>query len=485
MNHFPLELRLVIQKLTFPMGINAVLNRTLSPSADKHESRLGLLAACALMTLLSAPAAHAQIERMSLADDGSQANSDSYEAVISDDGLVVAFRSSASNLVAGHSNDWSDIFLRDLNSSSTELVSLQPNGDPLDNGLNHRPDISDDGQLVVFSARYPSTDGTSISVLFDRSQGTRRFLLEDFQSGFVLRPDQGRLNPAMSGNGQFVAFDSLSTLQRLLDAGAQPIDDDDNATFDVFVHNVATEPAPPIERLSRDADGDEGRGDSIEPSISDSGRWVAFHSYADDLIADDSNGHEDVFVKDRDTPAIELISINTSGFPGNDDSVQAALSGNGQVVAFRSKASDLVAGDNNDRWDIFVRDRSAGTTQRVSVSNTAIEGNNNSTDPDLSDDGRFVVFASLASNLVSDDSNNRADIFVHDRVSGDTEIVSRPPSGESNGTSHKPSISGDGQWIVFESDATNLVANDSNGARDIFRTPNPQAGVRGQAGEGR
>ncbi|MEE4637499.1 MAG: hypothetical protein V2J42_02005 [Wenzhouxiangella sp.] len=441
------------------------------------------LASFGIVALLATSAASAQIERINVADNGSQADSDSYEAVISDDGQVVAFRSSASNLVVGHSNNWSDIFLRDLETSTTELVSLQPNGDPLDNGLNHRPDISDDGQRVVFSARYPSTDGTSISVLFDRSQGTRRFLLEDFQAGFVTRPDQGRLNPAISGNGQFVTFDSLSTLQRLLDVGAQPIDDDTNAAFDVFVHDVSNTSAPAIDRISRDGDGNEGRGDSIEPSISDNGQWVAFHSYADDLIADDSNGHEDVFVKDRDTTAIELISINTSGFPGNDDSVQVALSGNGQVVAFRSKASDLVAGDNNDRWDIFVRDRSEGTTQRVSVASTGIEGNNNSTDPDLSDDGRFVVFASLASNLVSDDTNNRADIFIHDRVSGNTEIVSRPASGESNGTSHKPSISGDGQWIVFESDATNLVANDSNGARDIFRTPNPLAGGSGSTGE--
>lgn len=420
----------------------------------------------------------AQIERISLTDTGAQADSDSYEAAVSDDGQVVAFRSGASNLVAGHSTDWSDIYLRDLNASTTELASLQPNGDPLDNGLNHRPDISDDGQLVVFSARYPSTDGTSISVLFDRNLGTRRFLLEDFQSGIVLRPDQGRLNPALSGNGQFVAFDSLSTLQRLLDSGAQPIDDDDNAASDVFVHDVSNTTAPPIDRVSRDKDENEGRGDSIEPSISDGGRWVAFHSYADDLVPDDTNGHEDVFVKDRSTAAVELISSTPVGFPGNDDSVQAVLSGNGQFVAFRSKASDLVAGDTNGRWDIFVRDRIADTTKRVSVSSSGLEADNNSTDPDLSDDGRFVVFVSLASNLVGADTNRRADIFVHDRVSGNTAIVSRPIASESNGTSHHSAISGDGAWIVFESDATNLVPGDTNGARDIFRVPNPLFSTR-------
>jgi Tol biopolymer transport system component len=428
--------------------------------------------------------ATAQVERISLSNDGSQADSDSYQAVVSDDGQVIAFRSSASNLILGHTNEWSDIYLRDLTTSTTELVSLSPTGDPLDYGLNHRPDISDDGQRVVFSARYPTSSdrGRSTTVLYDRNLGTRTYLLENVTSGGnPTGPSRGRINPDLAGSGQFVAFDSWSTLDALFDVGARPLGDDNNATFDIFVHDITTTPTPQLERVSRDALGTEGNGDSIEPSISDTGQWIAFHSYADNLVVGDINGHEDVFVKDRSTAGIKLVSVNPSGFPGNDDSIQAALSGNGLFVAFRSRASDLVAGDTNGRWDIFVRDLTADTTERVSVSTTGMEGNNNSTDPDLSDDGRFVVFRSLASNLVDDDTNVRADIFVHDRSTGQTVLVSRPLTGESNGTSHEPAISGDGSWIVFESDATNLVANDTNGARDIFRVPNPLFSTR--AGE--
>lgn len=433
--------------------------------------------AAAWLALLSAGAG-AQIERVSLADDESQANADSYEARISDDGNIVAFRSSATNLDGGDTNGWSDIFVRDLGAGTTEMISLAPDGSQLGAGLNHRPSLSDDGLLVVFSARYPGSP-TTVPVVRARSAGTSEFLFEDrSNSGAAIRPSQGILNSEISGNGQFVVFDSKSELQRLFEVDLRPVDDDANLAFDVFLHDIAAAPPSQIERLSRDSAGDEGRADSIEPSVSDAGRWVAFHSYADNLVPGDLNEHEDVFVRDRQTPATtELISANPSGSPGNGDSVQARISGDGQFVAFRSRASDLVAGDTNGHWDIFVRNRGVNpaTTARVSVSSDGNEANHFSTDPDLSDDGRFVVFRSLANNLVAADTNNRADVFVHDRTTGQTAIVSRPASGESNGTSHAPAISGDGAWIVFESDATNLVAGDTNGARDVFRAPNPLA----------
>jgi len=441
-----------------------------------------LALAVAISGCLSA-AAGTQVERVSLAGDGSQANLDSYEAAVSDDGSIVAFRSSATNLVTTDTNGWGDIFVRDFNAGITEMVSIRPDGEPFGFGPIHRPSISDDGQLVVFTPRHPN--GRSVTLLRDRVAGSSEYLmLDESDGGNPTGPSRGRLNAAISGNGQFVVFDSLSTLGGLFEVDLRPIDDDNNATFDVFIHDVATDPPPQVERLSRDSTGDEGRGESIEPGVSDGGRWVAFHSYADDLVAGDVNEHEDVFVRDRDTDITELISANPSGAPGNDDSIQAAISGNGQFVAFRSRATDLVAGDTNGRWDIFVRDRTAGSTARVSVSGSGAQADHHSTDPDLSDDGRFVVFRSLASNLVPGDTNNRADVFVHDRTTGETAIVSKPATGESNGTSHAPAISGDGAWIVFESDATNLVAGDTNSARDVFRAPNPLAGGAGVAAVG-
>lgn len=440
-------------------------------SFSRRSRRFGALVVALLAA--SAPAA-AQIERVSLSDGDAQANADSYQAALSDDGNVVGFRSGASNLVADDTNGWSDIFVRDLDAGTTERVSFDADGNQLTSGLSHQPSLSDDGLIVVFTARYQPGRQNSITGLYDRATDSSAFLLPDMGTGGnPTRPSQGRLNARISGNGQFVVFDTKSRLQNLFEPALEPLTPINTVIFDVLIHDVVTDPPPPLERLSLDSLGDEGRGDSIEPSVSDSGRWVAFHSYADDLVANDLNEHEDVFVRDRDFNTTELISANPSGDPGDDDSIQAVISGDGQFVAFRSRATDLVAGDTNQRWDIFVRDRSAGVTERVSVSSVSVEANHHSTDPDISDSGRFVVFRSLASSLVDTDTNDRADVFVHDRFTGETAIVSRPASGESNGMSHEPAISGDGQWIAFESDATNLIANDTNGARDIFRVANP------------
>ena len=174
---------------------------------------------------------------------------------------------------------------------------------------------------------------------------------------------------------------------------------------------------------------------------------------------------------------IERVSVSSAGDQGNDDSVEAMISGDGAFVAFRSLASNLVAGDGNGRWDIFVHQRATGITTRVSVSSAGVEANHDSFSPSISDDGRFVAFRSNASNLVAGDGNARQDIFVHDRMSGTTVRVSMPDGGgEADGHSDLPAISGDGQWIVFESDATNLVPADTNRSRDIFRVANPLNG---------
>jgi Tol biopolymer transport system component len=174
------------------------------------------------------------------------------------------------------------------------------------------------------------------------------------------------------------------------------------------------------------------------------------------------------------------MSITPAGFAGNGGSFNPAVSADAMVVAFRSEASDLIAGDDNGRWDIFVRDRAAATTTRISVASDGTQADHHSSEASISDDGRFVAFRSLATNLVPGDTNGRADIFVHDRATGQTVRVSQPAVGESDGNSAAPAISGNGAWIVFESDATNLVAGDTNAARDIFRAANPMAaGNRG------
>ena len=208
--------------------------------------------------------------------------------------------------------------------------------------------------------------------------------------------------------------------------------------------------------------------ESQDPAISADGRFVAFDSFASNLVAGDTNGVVDVFVRDRVAGATERVSVSSSGAQANG-SVSAAMSADGRFVAF---SSDLVAGDTlEDLDDVFVRDRVAGTTKRVSVSSTGAQANDSSKSPAISADGRFVVFGSGASNLVAGDTNGAYDVFVRDRVAGTTERVSLTSTGaQVNHGSNvgAGAISADGRFVVFDSTASNLVAGDTNGAMDVF-----------------
>lgn len=410
----------------------------------------------------------AEIERVSLAGDGSQASGDSYRAAISDDGSVVAFQSNADNLVADDTNGWVDVFVRDLDTGSTEIASLQPDGSQTQS-YSKAPSISGDGSIVVYESRPGGV--TSVSV-FDRTVGTVEHILPSTQNGEPVAPITARIEPVISGNSHFIAFRSRDTLQILYPASIRPVNDDLNTAYDVFVYDHQTQPAPPVQRISRLSNDAELNADSRRPAISRNGRFLAFMTYSE-LIPDDANNRPDIVLKDRDTGLLAVISITPGSTTGNGSSFDPAISGDGRFVAFRSEADDLVPGDSNGSWDIFVRDRVAGTTERVSVSSSGEQAYHHSAEPSISDDGRFVAFRSTASTLVPDDSNQRADIFVHDRLTGQTARVGQPPNDESNGNSANPAISADGAWIAFESDAINLVDGDTNRARDIFRAANP------------
>ena len=445
----------------------------------KSWSTMILVAAC-LAAGAGAPVA-AQIERISLAEDGGEANAGSAQAAISHDGSIIAFHSNADNLVPGDNNGWGDVFVRDMNAGTTEIVSLRPDGSATAS-YSRLASLSGDGRLVAFQGRNPT--GVTIPGLSDRLDGTTVHLVPD--TGTVGPGDAAvaRLEPTLSGDGRFLAFRSRSQLQNVWPESLRPINDDFNIAHDVFVLDLETEPPPPLERVSRLGTGDELDADSRSPAISHDGRFVAFMTYSD-LLVSDANNRPDIVVKDRQSGALEVISVNPGNSTGNGGSFNPVLSADANIVVFRSEASDLAPDDSNGRWDIFVRDRSAGTTTRVSVASDGSQANHHSMEASVSADGRFVVFRSLASNLVADDTNNRADIFVHDRDSGQTAIVSRPSGGQADGHSANPVISGDGQWIAFESDATNLVLGDTNGARDIFRAPNPLAHAPGLGTEGR
>lgn len=223
------------------------------------------------------------------------------------------------------------------------------------------------------------------------------------------------------------------------------------------------------ERVSLDSAGMQGDNSSADPSISDDGRYVAFSSSASNLVAGDTNGVADVFVRDRVSGVTVRVSVASDGTQANGGSAEAAISADGRHVAFRSFATNLVAGDTNGRAEVFVHDLDSGITERVSVANTGAQSDRESDRPSISADGRYVAFESHATNLVASDTNDFNDVFVRDRVGDTTVRVNVSSAGvEGNQFSGYPSISADGRVVSFQSNASNLVAGDTNGLGDIF-----------------
>jgi len=244
---------------------------------------------------------------------------------------------------------------------------------------------------------------------------------------------------------------------------------DTNDCIDIFVRDRLNNTT---KRVSVNSSGGEGNGDSRDPHLSADGRYVTFYSAASNLVSDDTNETIDVFVHDRDTGETTRVSLSSSGDEGNGESSWSTISGNGLFVAFESLADNLVPDDTNGALDMFVHDRDTGETTRVSVSSSGEEGNGESGSPatrSISDDGRYVVFFSDASNLVANDTNGYHDVFLHDRNTSSTTRISVNADGEEgNNLSANSSISPDGHTVVFNSKATNFIENDNNDAYDVF-----------------
>ena len=365
------------------------------------------------------------------------ANSNNNRPSISADGRFVAFASSASNLVAGDINGNTDIFIYDRETDVTELVTQGADA------FSRLVVISADGQTIAFETEADNlvtgdAPDTIEVVVFDRTQDN----FERIPSAaipFIVAGSNG-LNrvSSISANGQFVAFQSLAT--NLVTA------DTNGNIEDLFLYNRETQSNVNITQ--------GGNGRSFDSSLSADGRFVAFTSSANNLAVGDTNNRADVFVYDRDSDTTQLLSAG-----GNDNSSSASISGGGRFVAFSSFASNLVAGDANGQCDIFLYNRE--TQSNVNITQG---GNARSSDPSLSADGRFVAFTSSANNLATGDTNDRLNVFVYDRDSGTTQLL----TAGGNGNSFSASISGDGRFVAFSSSASNLVAGDTNGQSDIF-----------------
>ncbi len=198
------------------------------------------------------------------------------------------------------------------------------------------------------------------------------------------------------------------------------------------------------------------------------GRYVLFQSSATNLVPGDTNGVDDLFVRDRRANRTTRISVRTGGAQANGPSDDAAISRDGRYVAFRSEASNLVPGDTNGQADVFLHDRLTHRTTRVSVPLSG-QLQNPVYDVTISADGRSVSFSSPAPNLVAGDTNEATDVFVHDRRTGRTSRASVGAAGaQGNGYASGGALSADGRYVAFESTASNLVPGDTNETADVF-----------------
>jgi Tol biopolymer transport system component len=392
---------------------------------------------------------------------------------ISGDGRFVAFSSCATNLVTADTNDLWDVFVHDQLTGTTERVSVSTAGVEA-NDHSDLGSLSVDGRYVAFWSRASNlvagdTNGVGDIFVRDRLSGVTERVSVD-STGVQANDECEQVT--ISADGRFVAFSSVASN---LVAG------DANACEDVFVHDRQT---GKTERVSLSSTGGQGNAPSSDNyysgiAITPDGRLVAFSSLASNLVAGDTNGSEDVFLRDRQAGTTERISIDSAGAQGDGRSIDPSISSDGRVLAFESASTNLVPGDTNGGWDVFVHDRQTGTTKRVSVDSSGNQGiglwpNNSSLGCSISANGRYVSFGSYCTNLVPNDTNNDADCFVHDRLTGITENANVSSTGVQGiygmfvpyegGTS----ISADGRFVAFQSYAWNLVANDTSGDADIF-----------------
>lgn len=422
---------------------------------------------CASLLLLAAAAPaptpqNGATRRVSLGWLDQQAVAPCEAPAISGNGRFVVFVSTDPGLVPGDTNGVQDVFLRDLAQGTISRISVNSAGGEA-NGASFAPSISVDGRRVAFHSEATNlvpgdTNGTLDVFLRDVPTTTTRRVSVTHLGAEALGGDS--IGGVVAGDGHAVAFRSWAT--------NLPSAPDGNGLADIFLW---TEAAGGAERVSLSDSGGDPNQESIGAAISYDGRHVAFYSMASNLTPAgvDGNGAFDVFVRDTLAGTTALASRDGGGAIGNGDSSLPSLSGDGRYVAFRSAASNLVAGDANGATDVFRRDLLLGVTVRASLDSAGVEGDASSSEPSLSLNGRFLAFESEATNLVAGDSNALRDVFLRDMLIGQTTRVSVSTLGaEADLSCVEPSVDARGERVAFQSAATSLVTGDTNLAADVF-----------------
>jgi Tol biopolymer transport system component len=427
----------------------------------------------ALFLGLALAATASAFERINVSTAGDQANDEGFFSEVSSDGRYVIFESRATNLIPNDTNFVGDVFLRDRQLQTTELLSVGLGGGLAFGGISTHPHLSADIAFAAFSSR-------STNLVAGDLNGVEDAFVRDLGTGAIERisvhtngtEGDGASQPhGMSADGRYVVFKSFAT---------NLVDSDTNTTPDIFVRDRM---AGTTERANVSSTGSEGNQAQVpDPfagsgSITADGGLVAFATIASDLVAGDTNAATDAFVRDRVAGTTTLVSVSTGGVQGDDETRMVLLSANGRYAAMASLANNLVAVDSNAfTADIFLRDLATGETTLVNRNAQGTQSVNNILHG-ISADGRFVVWSTTTVTLIPNDPEtapNVFDVFVYD---GSTGEIARVTAG-SNTTeaSGRATISADGRTIAFRSGDPDLVGNDTNGLNDYFTTENPLAG---------
>ncbi len=405
-------------------------------------------------------------ELVSIHTNGNEsANGYSYEPSISADGRYIAFASNANNLIDNDTNYYSDIFVRDHLLNATERISISSTGEE-GNGDSYESFISSDGRYVTFTSyasNLVSNDVNGFADVFVRD----RLLNVTQRLSVSSTEEEGNgdsYGSSISSDGCYVAFCSYAS---------NLVENDTNGFSDIFVYNRTSKT---IRLINIPLNGEKANSDSYEPSISANGNSLVFTSNANNLVENDNNNASDVFVFDQKLNSLKRVSVSSTGENGNYGSCEPSISFNGHYIAFSSWADNLVENDIEDNAnDIFVYDQISGVIERINIFNPGDESYENNFNPSISENGRYVAFVSgnirpaICKMLLSFGNKDETNIFIHDRLSKITQKVSISITGEeANENSNDPVISADGRYVAFSSYATNLVQGYNNDYENIF-----------------
>lgn len=390
----------------------------------------------------------------------------SYRPTISHDGKMVAFEGDWTGF---KTNGYEGIIVKNMDSGALSNEHRSAAGVPGGSGAGS-PVLSADGHFVAFSSASSNLLGEPYSgALYDiyvASTTSSKIVRVSTASDGTLAADGRALNPDLSANGRYVTFESTSS--NLVAGGS-------TAQTDVFLKDTVSGKTT---RLSTSLSGTDGNGESINAHVSANGKAVVFQSDASNLVDNDTNGYSDIFVWDSASGTVRNVTKDLVAVSSPNNGVfnpDIAVTADGDTIVVFETGRNLVAADDHNSTDIYALNVTKGTVQLVSARADGTGVGVSSYDASISDDGRWVVFTSGSDSLVADDNNGYADVFVKDLVTGEIALVSRAANGKvGNQASGHAAISAGGDFIVFESGATNFATTDANGGfSDVFRVSNP------------